>query len=78
VITIRLEGLPDDVAAAVEQIGATFDLLETSQVYYNRPPSKLVRQYLKADVRAGGPQLPTSLPFRLAGDEDRDEAARAK
>lgn len=46
-VEIRLHGLPDEVKVTVKRLRETFDVLEESEVYPDRQPSKFVRQYIK-------------------------------
>jgi hypothetical protein len=56
-VNIRIAGLPDDVAAAAAIIAATMPVLDQSQDYPNRAPSRHVRRYLTVEVAV----LPTAV-----------------
>lgn len=55
-VKLRVEGLPEDVAATVAWLRACFVVVDESEVYPNRPPSKLVRQYVT--IKAEPPPEP--------------------
>lgn len=50
-LTIHLEGLPAEVDQATRTLRDTFEVLEQGRDYPNRDESKLVRRYLKVELR---------------------------
>jgi hypothetical protein len=53
-MNIRLEGLPDECAEAVERLTGTFDVVSVSDPYPNRGTSKLVRVYVELRMGESG------------------------
>lgn len=51
-LKLRVQGLPDEVAAFCEAMRATGHVLECSGQYRNRGASKYVRAYLDVDYTA--------------------------
>lgn len=45
-VKLRVEGLPEDVAATVQWLRASFVVVDESPAYPNRAPSKLIRKYI--------------------------------
>lgn len=56
---IRLHGTEDECRRAAEQLAAVFDVLDTSRIYHDRPPSRLVRIYLTITTPTAIPEEPT-------------------
>jgi hypothetical protein len=46
-VSIRLRGLPDEVAAALARLGEVLHVVSLRGPYPDRPPSRLVRAYLE-------------------------------
>ncbi|WP_267594478.1 hypothetical protein [Carbonactinospora thermoautotrophica] len=51
---IRLEGTPDECQHAANRIRDVFDVLDVSEPYPDRPPSRLVRVYLTVRIPSQG------------------------
>lgn len=45
-IKIRIQGLPDEISALIEDMKRHYDVLEVSDEYKNRGDSKFVRVYV--------------------------------
>lgn len=54
-VKIRLQGLPDEVAAVADALEATGCVLERSEPYANRGSSRYVRVYIEAEARGAAP-----------------------
>jgi hypothetical protein len=46
-VSIRLHGLPEEVAVALARLAEVLDVVSVRGPYSNRPPSLLVRAYLE-------------------------------
>ncbi len=53
-IKIRLQGLPDDVAAVADRLHGFVEVLEESEDYPNRGDSQFIRRYLTVRL----PEIP--------------------
>ena len=54
-VKIRLQGLPDEVAAVADALEATGCVLERAEPYANRGSSRYVRVYIEAEARGAAP-----------------------
>lgn len=54
-VKIRLQGLPNEVAAVADALEATGCVLERSEPYANRGSSRYVRVYIEAEARGAAP-----------------------
>lgn len=54
-VKIRLQGLPEEVAAIADALEATGCVLERSEPYANRGSSRYVRVYIEAEARGAAP-----------------------
>lgn len=46
-VELRVQGLPEDVDSTVAWLRACFVVVDVSETYRNRPPSQLVRVFVK-------------------------------
>ncbi|MCC3777797.1 hypothetical protein [Streptomyces sp. UNOB3_S3] len=49
---IRLHGTEDECRRTADRLAEVLDVLDTSRIYPDRPPSRLVRMYLTANPPA--------------------------
>lgn len=61
---IRLMGTAEECRVAAIQIGTVLEVLEQSDPYPNRPPSKLWRMYLEVDCPTIERDLPAATTQR--------------
>lgn len=54
---IRLHGTELECLRTAQQLTRVLDVLDTSQPYPDRPPSRLVRLYLTVATPADNPQM---------------------
>ena len=54
-VKIRLQGLPEEVAAIADALDRTGCVLERSEPYANRGSSRYVRVYIEAEARGSAP-----------------------
>lgn len=54
-VKIRLQGLPNEVAAVADALEATGCVLERSEPYANRGSSRYVRVYIEAEACGAAP-----------------------